>query len=82
MIGQRLVSIILESFSSLIDSVLTDGLEGTGLSLSALFCVSSDYVMSKDSHRMFSEKKMCFVTEKLLCLLHIHARLTVTYTAA
>lgn len=26
--------------------------------------------------------KMCFVTEKLMCLLHIPAKLTVTYTAA
>lgn len=25
---------------------------------------------------------MCFVTEKLMCLLHIPARVTVTYTAA
>lgn len=42
MIGQRLVSIILEAFSNFIYSVLTDVLKGTGLSLSALFCVSSE----------------------------------------
>lgn len=57
MVGQRLVSIILEAFSNLIDSVLTGGLEGTGLSLSALFYVSSEFVMSKDCYRMFSIKK-------------------------
>lgn len=57
MIGQRLVSIILEAFSNFIDSILTNVREGTGLSLSVLFCVSSESVMSKDSHRMFSIKK-------------------------
>lgn len=58
MIGQRLVSIILEAFSNLIDSVLVEGLEGIGLLLSALFSVSSESVMVKDSHRMFSIKNV------------------------